>query len=394
MQPLFRTTGGVHIFGAVKTKPIGFFALASISQPNTASATVGYTMRVVTITDVKSSSQVINTANGVKVGLSAPSAPTQFNIDSSDPDKLVITWAAPNSDGGFPLIDYQVTSNGQVICANIQTRLCEVSPLALSTTYNIEVKARNALGLGDAAAGSHTTPDPAPVVNTQALNEQTLQLVSNLPKLSIFQPRIVRPGELVTVTGEKLDTLNTLSLGSVAVDFSVIGPNSLTFRVPVATEPGSYNIIHTSAFGTVTVMDALTVAGAAVEEEIDPVETPETDVPLIPEGSSPERPITPENGTQAPNTDFGNSGSSEPTPGQPTEPLTPEVPAPTETQEPNPAPEESQSPNQPAELEEENLAAGPVDSKPVFEFSLSLAMILAVLMILFVLRVRNERSRS
>jgi hypothetical protein len=160
----YRTTSRVFVFGTAQHRPMGFVSLASNQQlASTTSARVGYTMKVVTITDTYSSSQTINTANGVKIGLSAPAAPTQLTLDTQDPAKLIVSWGAPTSDGGFAIEDYDVQVNGQTICANIQARMCEVGTLSPAVTYNVSVKARNALGLGEAAVASHTTPAP-PVV--------------------------------------------------------------------------------------------------------------------------------------------------------------------------------------------------------------------------------------
>jgi hypothetical protein len=397
VQPLFRPNGGVHIFGAARTAPIGFFALASIAQPNTASATVGYTLRVVTITDVASSSQVINTANGVKIGLSTPSAPTQFNLDTSDPTKLTVTWAAPNSDGGFPLVDYQVKSNGQVICANIQIRMCEISPLTESTTYNIEVQARNALGYGTAAAGSHTTPTPEPEITLQSQDQLQRITLGAIPKMVSFMPNLVRPGAVVTVTGEKLDTLYTLSLGSAEVQFLVRDANSLAFKVPVDTVPGRYSVIHTSAFGQVTVMDAITVLGTPVDEELLPV-VPEN--PIAPETTKPpvESELNPESGSGGTSQGGGQANQGGGSSGSVTEPGTPGEPGgseePAEPSTPAPSPSETREPvesNEP-EVDEEIVASGPRNQSPIMEFSLSLGLILMTLLALLVLRYRRERA--
>jgi hypothetical protein len=162
----YRTTSKVFVFGTVQHRPMGFVSLASAQQnAATESATVGYTMKVVTITDTYSSSQTINTANGVKVGLSEPAAPTQLSLDTQDESKIIVSWGAPTSDGGFAIEDYDVQVNGQTICANIQVRMCEVGTLSPSVTYNVSVKARNALGLGEAAVASHTTPAPPVVIS-------------------------------------------------------------------------------------------------------------------------------------------------------------------------------------------------------------------------------------
>lgn len=383
---------------------MGFISLASISQPSTASATVGYTMRVVTITDTASSSQIINTANGVKVGLSTPSAPTQLNLDTSDPTRIVATWAAPNSDGGFALQDYQVTSNGKVICANIQVRMCEISPLSESTTYNIEVKARNALGMGEAAGGSHTTPTPEPVITVQSQEPVERVTLGPIPQMLNFVPSVVRPGALVSVTGERLNTLESISIGGIQVEFAIQDAGALMFRIPIDMPSGRYSVIHTSTFGKVTVMDAITVLEMPVEEENEPVEAPEPEVPVNPEATTPEAPVSPESGSQAPNSGGGASEGSGTSTEQPVEPETqgpepqePETqePEPTETSEPEPSPTKtSQPPTTEPESEEEVIAASPRDQAPVLEFGLSLAFIIAILLVLLVLRLRREQTEQ
>lgn len=385
VQPLFRPNGGVYIFGAIAHQPMGFIALSSIASPATSSATVGYTMMVVTITDEASSSQVINTANGVKVGLSTPSAPTQLDLDSSDASKITITWAAPNSDGGFPLIDYQVTSNGAVICANIQVRMCEVSPLALSTTYNIEVKASNALGHGEAAAGSHTTPAPEPVITVQSQGSLERVTLGPIPQMVNFVPNVVRPGAMVSVTGERFNTLETISIGGIQVEFAVQDAGALMFRIPIDMPSGRYSVIHTSTFGKVTVMDAITVLEMPVQQENEPAEAPETEVPLNTESVKPEVPVSPESGSQAPDSGGGPSEGSGASAEQPVEPESPATSEP----EPSPAQKHKTETAKP-DSEEEVIAATPRDQAQVLGFGLSFAFIIAILLVLFVLRQRRE----
>jgi hypothetical protein len=345
-------------------------------------------MRVVTITDVHSSSRIVNTANGVKLGMTTPGAPTQLTLDTTDPTKIVVSWGAPQSDGGFAVLDYDVILNGdRVICPGFTTMVCEITGLTQSTTYNIEVKARNALGLGEAAAASHTTPAP-PVITTQGQNEQLQLALGQIPRLNIFTPSLARPGAVVRVTGERLDRIASLSLEGAGLEYVIYGPTSMAFKVPVDTLPGRYSIIHTSSFGQVTVMDAITVIGTAVEEEFDPVVPPQTDVPLAPEAVTPETPLTPESGAQAPNAGGGSSQNEGNSSEQPAEPVSPGEP------EPTPTPSETREPESPAspEPDEEIIAAGPRDQQPLLEFSLSLAMIVAILLGLLALRLRKERS--
>lgn len=303
-QPVFVNAFQVRsrflVFGAINQGPVGFIRLASSqSQVATASNLVGYEMRVVTVTDQYASAQTINTAMGVKLGLSTPDAPTQLTLDTTDPTKIIASWGAPNFDGGFPIDDYEVRSNGQVICANIQVRMCEISPLTQSTLYRIEVRARNAAGMGAVASAQHTTPTPPAVT----LNSGT-ELLVRLPAMQSFIPKLARPGQIVGVGGTKLNAINELRLGGVKIDFTAVSATELRFRVPLDTKPGTYNIEHYSEFGKVTVIDALTVVAAPATES--PVtESPVTESPVT------ESPVTesPEPGdTDSPEVP-GDSGS-------------------------------------------------------------------------------------
>jgi uncharacterized membrane protein YgcG len=282
---------------------MGFVSLASVQSQTTASATVGYSIKVVTITDTFSSSMTINTANGLKIGLETPAAPTQLGLDTSDPTKILVTWAAPLSDGGFAIEDYKVVVNGQTICANIQTRVCEISPLNVSTTYNVEVMARNALGFGEAAVASHTTPTPPPPV---VIDTRTTEALVRIPQLVSFTPKFARAGELVEVSGRKINSITDLKLGDVDVSFTAVNDSTLRFRVPAGTKPGTYDIQHFSEFGKVSVIDALIVIAAS--SSVSP--EPETQSPVTPITQSPvtESPTNPTNPVDP--TDPGESGGS------------------------------------------------------------------------------------
>ena len=303
IQPAMNITSRLFIFGAQQTRPMGFVSLASVQSQTTASATVGYSIKVVTITDTYSSSMTINTATGLKIGLETPAAPTQLGLDTSDPTKILVTWAAPLSDGGFAIDDYKVVVNGQTICANIQTRVCEISPLNVSTTYNVEVMARNALGFGEAAVASHTTPTPPPPV---VIDTRTTEALVRIPQLVSFTPKFARAGELVEVSGRKINSITDLKLGDVDVSFTAVNDSTLRFRVPAGTKPGTYDIQHFSEFGKVSVIDALIVIAASStvspEPETQSPVTPITQSPVTESPTDPTDPVDP--------TDPGESGGS------------------------------------------------------------------------------------
>ncbi len=257
VQPVFVSAFNVRsrvvIFGAVNQGPLGFIRLASSQSQVVASSQTAYQVRVVTITDEHSTSQTINTATGEKFGLGAPEAPTQLTIDSTDPTKLIASWGAPGFDGGLPVIDYEVRSNGQVICANITTRMCEISPLEVSTTYRIEVRARNSIGFGGTASAQHTTPTPPP---PQLLGGA--ELASKTPVFTSYSQRVLPlKGATVRVEGTRLRMIESISVAGRSVTFSFVSNSELTLELPALPE-GTYDLVLLGEHGRLVIVDAFT----------------------------------------------------------------------------------------------------------------------------------------
>ncbi|NBU22639.1 MAG: hypothetical protein EBS38_01835 [Actinobacteria bacterium] len=252
----FQTRPRVVVFGAVNQGPLGFIRLASSQSQAVASSQTGYEIRVVTITDEHSTSQTINTAMGVKLGLGAPSAPTQLTLDTTDPTKIIASWGAPDFDGGYPVLDYELRSNGQVICANITTRMCEISPLLQSTTYRIEVRARNSIGFGTAASSQHTTPTPPRPVLLGGGSE----LVIKTPAITSYSTRVIPlQGATVRVEGVRLRGVDAMLLNGKAISFSFITDSQLMIELP-ANPAGTYDLLMLGTNGRVTIVDAFTYA--------------------------------------------------------------------------------------------------------------------------------------
>jgi len=314
IRPAMNLTNRLFVFGSNPTRPAGFISLASIQNQPTISATAEYSIKVVTITDSYTESLPVNTANGLKLGLSTPAAPTQLGLDTSDPSKITVAWSPPLSDGGFEILDYQVVLNGErVICNNLSSLTCVISPLQDSTTYNISVVARNALGLGEAAVASHTTPTPPPppIVETPAAGGSGGFLPpmsdaaagARVPQFDSFTPSVVRPGQVVVVAGTKLDTVTRVMLGGVEVNFVLISNNELHFVVPTTLKPGLYSVERYTDFGRYINRDAITVVGDPVSESIvapiPATQSPTTSVPVTPGPVTP-GPVTPGPSTQSP----------------------------------------------------------------------------------------------
>jgi hypothetical protein len=196
--------------------------------------------------------------------------------------------------------------------------------LNVSTTYNVEVMARNALGFGEAAVASHTTPTPPPPV---VIDTRTTEAMVRIPQLVSFTPKFARAGELVEVSGRKINSITDLKLGEVNVSFTAVNDSTLRFRVPAGTKPGTYDIQHFSEFGKVSVIDALIVIAASStvspEPETQSPVTPVTESPVTESPTDPTKPVDPTepgesggsgssgNGSGGSGSDGGSSGGSE-----------------------------------------------------------------------------------
>ncbi len=106
--------------------------------------------------------------------MAVPGAPTGASATGSD-TSASITWSAPASDGGSPIIGYTVTAadsttpaNGHQTCTWSSGPLtCTVSGLTNGDSYTFTVTATNAVGTGPAsAASSPVTPMAVPGVPT------------------------------------------------------------------------------------------------------------------------------------------------------------------------------------------------------------------------------------
>jgi len=93
-----------------------------------------------------------------EIQIRAASIPTQPLSVVNDPvvtaaGVIGITWSPPSSNGGSPVIDYQVsyktgTAQFSVLATGITTTSYTASSLAVNVIYTFKVTARNLVGLG------------------------------------------------------------------------------------------------------------------------------------------------------------------------------------------------------------------------------------------------------
>jgi hypothetical protein len=108
-------------------------------------------------------------AAGTGTPVTTPSAPTISSILSGN-QQLTVSFLAPASDGGSVITDYQYSTNINAfssIGATVAPFI--ISGLTNGTTYDIALRAVNAVGAGPIAAGTGT-PSTSVVVNGWATN--------------------------------------------------------------------------------------------------------------------------------------------------------------------------------------------------------------------------------
>jgi uncharacterized repeat protein (TIGR02543 family) len=114
------------------------------------------------------------------IAATAPTSPRAVRAVSGSKASSVITWTAPDSDGGSELKNYDVLVDGNVVCAGTTALSCNVGNLRDGTRYNVSVIARNDIGESLAGTTSFTTlapiatvTPPAPVAPPVVVNPPT-----------------------------------------------------------------------------------------------------------------------------------------------------------------------------------------------------------------------------
>jgi hypothetical protein len=127
-----------------------------------------YAFRVVAATASATSapSEPSNRVNPAATG-GVPGAPTAPKAAGGN-SQASVSWAAPTSNGGSPILDYTVTAApGGATCITSQTN-CVVPGLSNGTAYTFTVAARNDLGY---SAASAATTAVTPLAGNVALNK-------------------------------------------------------------------------------------------------------------------------------------------------------------------------------------------------------------------------------
>lgn len=102
-----------------------------------------------------------------------PGPPSNVRATSHESTQSVVTWAAPLSDGGSPIVTYLVSAsdsttatNGGQTCTSSGATTCTVAGLVNGDHYTFSVSATNAVGAGPSAPSGVAIPATLPAAPT------------------------------------------------------------------------------------------------------------------------------------------------------------------------------------------------------------------------------------
>jgi hypothetical protein len=94
------------------------------------------------------------------VAATPPTAPQNVLVVGPGRGSSTVSWLAPTSTGGSPITGYDVFLDNVLACSTVTVLTCDLTNLSDSNTYNVKVKAKNAVGNGTEATTSFTTEAP------------------------------------------------------------------------------------------------------------------------------------------------------------------------------------------------------------------------------------------
>jgi Fibronectin type III domain len=190
------------------------------SHPDDVTASAGRDDTSATITGLSNGTSYTFTVvatNGVGTGAtSAPSGavipegrpgpPTGVHATAGD-GQATVSWAAPASNGGSPIIGYTVTSDpaGAIVSTSAASTSLTVTGLTNDTTYTFSVVATNDVGDGASSAPSNAVTPTAPVITSPpAVSPPAVSPpVTSPPDLS-SPPALMSPSTVLSDVLERL----------------------------------------------------------------------------------------------------------------------------------------------------------------------------------------------
>jgi titin len=155
------------------------YTVTSNPDGKTCTTTVALTCTVTALTNGTAYTFTVTATNSVGTGAASapsnsvtpatvPGAPTSV-VAVRGNQQATVSWTAPASDGGSPIISYTATSFPGSFTCTTATTSCTVTGLTNGTSYTFTVRATNDVGQGAASAASNSvTPATVPGAPTGA----------------------------------------------------------------------------------------------------------------------------------------------------------------------------------------------------------------------------------
>jgi hypothetical protein len=165
------TTGLVEPVVTDEEATSAVISLPELDLINNMGAADGYKFAVVTISSAfQVPIEITNVTRGEKIGYTTPGMPGVIELTPLE-DQLNLGWPAPLTDGGQPILGYEVMVNDEVICSvstdsgspsceNTSDQIFEWAGLDAGKTYTFQVGAVNALGVGPMRSIDYTVRAP------------------------------------------------------------------------------------------------------------------------------------------------------------------------------------------------------------------------------------------
>ena len=153
----------------------------------------------------------------VTVAITEPESPTAVTSVAIDSASALVSWQAPEVNGGSAITEYVATSSGGQSCSTVTTS-CTITGLIVGTSYTFAVVARNTIGASTQSArtASLTTTAPPEVPN-----------IPNTPPSDSIPPTVPNSPNTPSETPSTPNTPNTPSV-------SIPAPVAVTPVAPVA----------------------------------------------------------------------------------------------------------------------------------------------------------------
>ncbi len=165
------------------------------------------------------------TASGTPMTL--PDAPTATAATPGNA-QATVTWAAPASDGGSPILSYTVSGipGGTCTVAAAAPRTCTIATLSNGTPYTFTVKATNAAGDSLPSPASAPVTPTAPVVVAPPAEDP-----------GPTSTTIDTPGSTTTITNPSLPVVVGPGAGGGTIVLPGSGTTPVTLRVTINGQP-------------------------------------------------------------------------------------------------------------------------------------------------------------